>query len=96
MTKIKYNKRINAKNIATFTKYGCDREEDYIYKCVICESPICISYSFSNKGNRLICERCFYTHFGNAKEAFLWIEERTLENTELFRKLFAEDRNDKD
>lgn len=86
MIKIEYNKRINAENRATFTKHGCERDSDYIYKCVICESPTCISDSFSNRGDHLICEVCYRTRFANSKEAFLWIDGQKVENTELLKK----------
>ena len=71
MFNIKYDKKINKRNIRTFKTYDTKLVDVELYKCCICRRPISIGHSISNCGDRLICMHCA-TKYG-LFNSLLWI-----------------------
>ena len=62
-------------NIELYSKYGTGRSNEYMYHCVLCGITCCIDRSMSNRGHRLICNRCSITKFNTLHDAFEWVYE---------------------
>ena len=71
-------KKIDAENINTFKKYGLSRDEEDLYRCVICGEKACICNSMSYQEHRLMHTSCANRTFGspNILEAFKWMQEQ--------------------
>lgn len=62
MNPIKINSAYNLQNQKLFKSPGRTSETDF--RCVICGAKVNLDYSFSNKGDCLICTKCEEKHFG--------------------------------
>lgn len=71
-------KKIDAKNIQTLKEYGLSRDEENLYRCVICGKKACISNSMSYQGHRLMHTSCANKVFKpvNMIKAFQWMAEQ--------------------
>lgn len=61
------------KNIEMYSKYGTNRNDEYIYNCVLCKKKCSIDTSMSNQGHRLICNSCSRTRFKTLYAAMEWV-----------------------
>lgn len=70
-------KKIDAENIKTLEKYGLSRDEENLYRCVICGKKACISNSMSYQGHRLMHTCCANKAFepANMIKVFKWMTE---------------------
>lgn len=75
--KIKYNKKIDNKNIIDFKINLFPRGN---YKCVICENETTIDESFSNNGHKLICSACAYELFPLKKGEHTYLDFDKMDN----------------
>lgn len=81
MIKNLYNASVDVHNIETYRLNGPVRDKAALYNCVLCEKVCSLNNSISDKGSRLICDRCANTKFPNLLRAFKWVEgwDRVLE-----------------
>ena len=71
MFNVKYDKKINKRNIRTFKTYDVSIVDVELYKCCICRRPTSIGHSISNHGDRLICMHCALKY--GLFQSLLWI-----------------------
>ena len=73
------NDIINQENIRRFKYFGCNNQS---YVCCLCGNRCFTDESFSNCGDRLICNNCYHTKFKNHREARNWIDRKEVTENE--------------
>ena len=66
---LKEDIKINKINIRTFKYHFMDAS----FKCCLCKKKVYADESYSNHGDRLICNKCFYMKFKSKTEARKWM-----------------------
>lgn len=62
---------INKRDFKIYNTYGS-------YKCCLCGKKVYADDSYSNQGDRLICDLCFNTKFKNRTEARKWMNRENI------------------
>lgn len=65
--------KMEKQNVKLFSKYGTNRNNEYMYHCVLCKKTCSIDTSMSNRGHRLICNSCSRTRFQTLYAAMEWV-----------------------
>lgn len=73
---ISYNKEIDKENIKIFEIWGINNPKEKRYKCVICEEATNVYNCRSNKGHKLVCNKCFVEKFNHSLISFKkWLKD---------------------
>ena len=67
--------QIEEHNIKAYKRYGNSKASIDRHICTQCKKPVSIDESMSNKGHKLICNKCVYRVFGSMEKAYKWLEE---------------------
>lgn len=66
---------IEQHNIKVYKEHGANNGGEKRHICTQCEESVSIDESMSNKGHKLICNKCVYRVFGSVEKAYKWAYE---------------------